>query len=954
MPSRSPPSPDTPPPLSFAQERLWYINAARPGTPLYNLPLAWTLNGPLDTTALTRALNDLMTRHDALRTVFTLADDQPVQTTSPPAPVDVPLIDLSDLPDTVQDASLAARLTKKANTPFDLSTGPLLRASIYRLNPTHHVLSIVVHHIAFDGGSRPIFLAELATLYAAFTASAPSPLPPLPLQYSDYAVWQRTTADEADMARQLAYWKRTYESGVPPLEIYPDHPCPAERTHHGGTQRRTLPADMAASLRSTARAEDVTPFIYLLAVYAATLHRVTNQDELAIALPVADRGHPDADKLIGFFVNTMILRARTTPTATFRELLRDVRGECLDAFGNMTVPFQRVVEAIRPDRTSALTPLFQTIFAFADLRTAPQAIGDLRLNFLPVAHDGALTDLVMEISWQPDAIDCALTYSTDLFNATTATRILRHFETILQHTLRNPEIALKDIPLLTDDDRARLAKWHDTRVDFEREDCVHHRVAQQAARTPHTPAIVGVDAQGTPVEITYDELNRRANRVAHYLHRQGIGPGYAVGVFAERTPHALVSVLGILKSGAAYVPLDPDYPTQRLTIMLQDAGISTVLATTPTSGLPADLPADPVYLDSPDHPAARQPDRNPSIEVGLADQAYILFTSGSTGTPKGVVMPHGPLANLIAWQTGNSIMGAGNRTLHFAPLSFDVSFQELFATWCSGGTLVLVPNDTRLDGHDLVDFINTQRVERLFIPFVGLQMLAEAAPHAPPVSLKEIMTAGEQLQITPQVIDLFAALPDCALYNHYGPTEAHVVTSLKLTGNPHDWPARPSIGRPVDNVQIHILDPYGHATPVGQPGELYIGGAAVARGYLNRPELSAETFVPDTFGEDTHARLYRSGDLARYLPDGTIEFLGRADSQLKVRGFRVEPGEIEAALAAHEGITQSVVTLWGDTPADQRLTAYFVCPDGIPPPHRDRAPQTPAPDAARLHGATVL
>ncbi|NQU41035.1 MAG: amino acid adenylation domain-containing protein [Lentisphaerae bacterium] len=920
-------------PLSYAQERMWYIDQVMPGTPLYNIPLAWELTGPLNEIALAASINTIIRRHDVMRTTFDLVDGAPIQRVAPFEEMDLPVIDLEPVPAAAREAALAAALSNEANKPFDLAEGPLLRAALIRMETGRHVLSFTPHHVIFDGASRRLFLQELAALYEATGAAAATPLPALPLQYADFAVWQRTTLTKADMARQLTYWKQALVPGSGTLALTPDQPRPNERTHHGAAERLHLAASPQILLELCNR-EGTTPFMLLLAAYATTLHLLSEQTSIAIACPVSDREHPDVGSVIGFFVNTMILEAHIEPDGSFRDVLQDVRGTCLDGFSHRSVPFQRVVEAIQPVRTATLTPLFETMFTFEDMRDMPQSMGDVGIRLLPVDHDSALTDLLFETELVGDGLDLTLIYSRDLFTSHTAARILRHFQAVLRQITADPEIGIQEISLLDEGDRAQLAQWNQTQVDYGTPTCVHERFERQAAQTPHALALLAppADAAATASgdqRMDYDELNGRANQLAHHLRARGIGPDTTVGICSGRSFDVMIGVLGILKAGAAYVPLDPEYPQHRLAVMIEDSKVALVLAAGPAASAVEGLHEEIIRLDDAWPIISEQPTTNPGAAVTCNHLAYVLYTSGSTGRPKGVAMPHGPLSNLIEWQVRDSVMGHANRTLHFAPLSFDVSFQELFSTWCSGGTVVLIPDTQRGDGTALLAFMTSHQIERVFLPFVALQLLADAAINRPPpASLREIMTAGEQLQITPAVAALCRSLPDCTLYNQYGPTEAHVVTRLRLDGAPSTWPALPPIGRPIANVRIHILDRHRRELPVGQPGELYIGGAALARGYLNQAELTAAHFVADPFSSDRNDRLYRTGDLARYRSDGHIEFLGRIDNQFKVRGFRVEPGEIEAVLVAHEGVSQSAVALADTQPGDQRLTAYFVPNEG--------------------------
>lgn len=920
------------PPLSHAQERLWFIEQLTPGTPLYNLPLALEIEGPLDQDALRAAINEILARHSALRTTFRMEGGEAVQVIAPPGGVDIGLVDLSDRAEPEREAELNRILADRANRPFDLERGPLLRSTLIRQSGARYLLLNVQHHIIFDGWSWGIFINELAELYRAFAAGRRASLPETPPQYADFAARQRSeTGSEAD-ERHLAHWREALAGELPVLAVPTDLPRPTTRTHHGATERAELPVGLLAGVAQCAGRHHASPFMLLLAAYKALLYRCAGQEDLIVACPMAARTDPEIENAVGFFVNTLPIRTAFGRNWAFADLLKTVQKSCLKAYANQDVPFQRIVEELSPDRSTGLNPLFQTMFSFEDLRELPERIGEAVMRPRSVDHDGAIADLLFEVELHRDRIGISLTYSTDLFVAETARRMLRRYEAILLQILEDPGISLLDLDLLTESERKSISEWNATDRDFPSELCVHELFERQANATPG--AVAAIDATGPTGEelgsITFAELDERAGELASHLRGLGVGPDSLVGVCVGRSIDMLVGVLGILKAGGAYVPLDAGYPTERLEFMVEDAGVQVLLAREATADVLPGFGGTIVRLDD-DRPAAAGDDGTPS-GVTPDNLAYVIFTSGSTGKPKGVAMPHRTLTNLVTWQVRTSSVAEGAKTLQFAPLSFDVSFQELFATWCAGGTLVLIDSDLRLDASGLIKFMRDRSIERIFVPFVTLQYLAEAAAvSGPPCCLKEVITAGEQLQINRHVIDLFSALPECVLWNQYGPTEGHVVTALRLDGDPAQWPALPPIGRPIDNVKIHILDGRMQPCPVGVRGELYIGGAAVVRGYLNRPDLTAERFVTDPFADEPGARLYRTGDLALYRSNGNIEFLGRADSQLKIRGFRVEPGEIESALTADRSVSRAAISVWEPSPGDKRLVAYYVPTDDEAP-----------------------
>ncbi|MDY6954466.1 MAG: amino acid adenylation domain-containing protein, partial [Thermodesulfobacteriota bacterium] len=660
----------------------------------------------------------------------------------------------------------------------------------------------------------------------------------------------------------------------------------------------------------------------LLAAFNVLLHRYTGQEDIAVGSPIANRNRIELEGLIGFFLNTLVLRTDLSDDPTFWELLGRVREMALEAYAHQDVPFERLVEELQPERDLSRTPLFQVMFVLRNFRRHALAFSGLTVTPMAVHTDTSKFDLILFVAEGPEGLRGTVEYNTDLFHGTTVTRMLQHYQSLLEAIIADPDQQVGALPLLTTPESYQLlVEWTDTRSDYPKDRCVHHLFASQAEKRPGAVALVCDDQ-----EITYGELNGRANRLAHYLQKLGVGPDVLVGICVQRSLDMVVGLLAVLKAGGAYVPLDPSYPKERLAHMLDDAHVTALLTQT---GLLKGLPihgAKTVCLDADWDVVAREREANP-INSSLTERlAYVLYTSGSTGAPKGVAMTHRSLCNLLWWQLQNAAPGEGTRTLQFAPLSFDVSFQEIFSTLCSGGTLVLISEETRRDPMELLGYLRDQSIERLFLPCVALQQLAEVAEgqERVPAGLREVITAGEPLQITRQITSFFSNLQDCRLHNQYGPTESHVVTAFTLKGPHTGWPLLPPIGRPIANTDIYLLDRHMNPVPVGVPGELYVGGEALARGYLKRPALTAERFIPNPFSHEAGARLYRTGDLARYLPDGSIAFLGRMDNQVKIRGFRVEPGEIEAVLREHPGLRDAIVVAREDAPIDRYLAAYVV------------------------------
>ena len=912
--------------LSYAQRRLWFLDQLEPCNAAYNMSAAVRMAGPLDVGALEGALSEVVRRHEVLRTTFRMEGDAPVQVVGPPSPFNVPLTDLVALTYEEREAEVARRTKEEAELPFDLAGGPLLRASLLRLDTERHVLLFTMHHIVADAWSVEVLVRELSALYNVGVTGRPAALPELPVQYADYALWQRAWLTGEVLERQLAYWRERLGAAPAALALPTDKPRPAVQSYRGARETFRLSPRTLHELKRVSRQHGVTLFMTLLAGLKTLLSRHTHQSDLVVGTPVAGRGRAEAEPLVGFFANTLALRTDLSGDPTFAELLARVRETALGAYAHQDVPFEMLVEELRLERDLSRQPLFQVMLVLQHARDAALRLDGLESDLVRTASETSKFDLLLSLEESEQGLSGELEYSTDLFEAETVRRLTGHFETLLEAAAESPGLRVSELPLLGEAERAALLAWSrgSGRTGAPAE-CLHRVFAARAAAMPDAPAVVYGDER-----VSYGELNGRADRLAHSLRRRGVGPESRVGLCAERSVEMLVGLLGVLKAGAAYVPLDPEYPSERLALMLEDARVTVVLTQRRIEQRLPPRAGTILHLDGVE-PEGASGQFEPESGVTTDNTAYVLYTSGSTGVPKGVALGHGALANLIHWQHGEAPLPAGARTLQFASLNFDVSFQEIFSTLCEGGTLVLISEEERRDPVRLLRVIERERVGRLYLPFVALRQLAETAESlgATPRDLRQVITAGEQLQVTPAVAQFFSRLEDCTLYNHYGPSETHVVTAYELRGKPSAWPPLPPIGRPIANTRAYVLDRRLRPVPVGVSGELYLGGVALARGYHGRASLTAERFVPDPFSVEGGGRLYRTGDVARYLGDGNIEFLGRADSQVKVRGFRVELGEVEAALGECAGVRQAVVLAkeWGGA-GDQRLVAY-VMPDQV-------------------------
>jgi len=911
-------------PLSYAQERLWFLNQLEPQGAVYNESKAFRLSGRLNAESLQRGLNQMVVRHNVLRTRFLSVDGIPIQVIHEQGGVELPCIDISGLSDSEKEAELRQILNKFLQRSFDLEKDWPIRAALIRLAEEEHVLFLVTHHIASDGWSSDILFRELSALYEACSQGRASPLEALPIQYADYAVWQRDRLQGKVYEEQLGYWKKRLE-GISPLELPTDFPRSAVQGQAGRTAMFTIPPELTHELRNFSRRERVTLFMTLLAAFQILLYRYTGQTDIVVGTPTAGRNQLEFEQLIGFFINMLVLRSDLSGNPMFKELLGQVKETALGAYSHQDMPFEKLVEELQPERSLSHNPLFQVMFQLRNYPKRQLGLGDLTIEEYEFESEIAKFDLSVGLREEKGGLCGTIEYKTELFELATIERMVLHYRNLLEGIVAHTDQRISELPLLTEVERRQLLiEGNDTIREYPKDKCIQQLFEQQVEERPDAIAVVFEDEQ-----LTYRELNRRSNQLAQYLRKHGVGPEVLVGICLERSIDMVVGVLAILKAGGAYVPLDPSLPEERLSFMVEDSGAKVLLCQAVFEELFSSFRDACIVLDFEKNEIERQPVDAPILEQSAESLAYIIYTSGSTGTPKGVAMQCGALTNLISWQIGASSGAEGSKTLQFAPLSFDVSFQEMFSTWCTGGTLVMISNEQRRDPAGLFELVSDGRIERLFIPVTMLKQLAEFGDFEKRrgENLREIITAGEALQISNEITNFFAYLKNCQLINQYGPTESHVVTTFVLTDSPEEWPTYPSIGRPISNTQVYLLDTYLSPVPIGVPGELYIGGEGLSRGYLNRPDLTAEKFIPNPFSRKPGARMYRTGDMARYMPDGNIKFLGRKDDQVKVRGYRIELGEIEAVLGQHPVVREAVVVAREDSPGDLRLTAYVV---GIP------------------------
>ncbi|MGA4094555.1 amino acid adenylation domain-containing protein, partial [Ralstonia nicotianae] len=877
-------------PLSFAQQRLWFLAQMEGGSEAYHIPVGLRLKGELDEDALRRALDRIAARHEALRTRFEVQEGQAVQrVASADVGFALDCVDLQGQAD--REQALATLSEREANTPFELEQGPLIRGRLVKLGEQEHVLLITMHHIVSDGWSQGVLARELGSLYEAYRAGNADPLPALPIQYADYAVWQRRWLEGGELQRQGTYWEQALAGAPTLLSLPTDRARPAQQDYAGGSVEVVFDATLSVGLKRLSQRHGTTLFMTVLAGWSVLLSRLSGQDEVVVGSPVANRTRSEVEGLIGFFVNTLALRVEVGGV-TVSELLGRVKSRVLEAQAHQDLPFEQVVERVRPVRSLSHSPVFQAALSWLNT----EAVGlSLELEGLTIegvdsGQAAAKFDLTLELRETSEGLAGSLDYATALFDRETIERYLGYLQRVLAAMVENDSQEVSRIALLDEDERVRLLEsLNETAAPYPQASTIHGLFEAQVRRTPEAIAVVHEGQQ-----VSYAELNARANRVAHALRRLGVGPDARVGLCAERSVELVIGLLGILKAGGGYVPLDPSYPQDRLAYMLEDSAPVAVLAQSNTREQLGALSVPVLDLDGP----LEEAEHDPQV-TGLEPHhlAYVIYTSGSTGRPKGVVVEHRNTVNFLAWAARAFPPASLARTLFSTSLNFDLSVFECFAPLTTGGRIDIVVNVLALgDGTHDVRLINT-------VPSV-LSALLESSGLDPAVEVVNV--AGEALK-RELVERLFAQTQARRLYNLYGPSETTTYSSWVCMDRQTGFQAH--IGRPIANTQIYVLDAYRQPVPLGVTGEIYIGGAGVARGYLNRPELTAERFVVNPFHGEGRERMYRTGDLGRWLPDGSLEYQGRADAQVKLRGFRIELGEIEARLSQCAGVSEAVVTM---------------------------------------------
>jgi amino acid adenylation domain-containing protein len=898
-------------PLSFAQLRLWFLDQFSPGSCAYNVPRVFRLQGPLDTAALQHALDCLVARHEILRTVFKVMGAEPVQVVQPPAAVPLRVRDLSERPEADKRSQAQAEVMDEVRRPFNLASDLMLRARLIRLATDEHILVVMSHHIASDGWSKSVMFRELAGFYNAAVTKTPVTLAELPIQYSDFASWQKTWVQGARLRRQSEYWKHQLDGAPALLELPSDYARPAVQGFEGATECRLFPEPLLRELRTLTQREGVTIFMTLLASFQVILARYSGQDDIVVGTPIAGRVREEVEPLIGDFVNMLAVRTDLSGDPNFRELLSRVKKTALDAYDHQDLPFEKLVEDLEHGRDLSRAPIFQTIFILETSPPPPPPMQGLQVEILDFDTPTAKNDLILILAEDSGGLKVKLEYRTDLFTKRTIGRLLTRYQTLLEAIVADPQQLITKLAMCAPQEREQLAAWNQTGREAPNR-CLHQLFEDQVARTPDAVAL-----QFQERTLTYRDLNARANQLAHQLLSLGVKPDSRVGICVHRSLEMLVGLLGIMKAGGAYVPIDPAYPRDRVEFMLQDGG-AEILVSESSLLQTISAHAQVVCFDRDAVQLSRQNGDNPQTEVNPANRSYVIYTSGSTGRPKGVQLEHRNVANFIGHVQRRFELGGSDVYLGVASMSFDASVLDFYLPLSVGARLVVVDADATRDARSLAEVMARCGV---------------TAMHATPSTWRSLVDAGWRGNAGFKVLSGGEALtwdlaqellPRCsALWNLYGPTETAVYSAI------HGVAAEDGtvlVGRPIDNTQIYILDRLQQPTPIGIPGEICIAGAGVARGYLNRPELTAERFVADPF--QSGGRMYRTGDLGRFRDDGVIQCLGRLDHQVKLRGFRIELGEIESLLAQFPGLRQAVVDVRAASSGDKRLIGYLLRENG--------------------------
>ena len=920
-------------PLSFAQERVWFIDQLMPGNIAYNAYITIRFKGKLNVEALKSTLTEIVRRHEILRTSFSTAAQRPVQQIHSPEPVSLPVLDLSDLPANDREAEAEQLILEHCRKSFDVTQLPLVRWTLLRLGERDHILLQVEHHFLHDGWSLALLLREIKALYEGFSTGKPARLAAPPIQFADFALWQHQWMQGEAACKQLAYWEKKLAGSPPLLELPTDRPRPTKQDFRGREFKQVLPPYLSEGLRSLSRQEGGTLFMTLLAAFNTLLHRYSGQEDILLGSGVANRRLRETEEMLGMVLNSVVFRTDLSGNPSFLELLGRIRDVTLEAYAHQDLPFEKIVDALKPERSLSHNPLYQIMFNFHDSAMPSMEFPDLS-GFIEYPHNGSAKfdlNVIVEpraevrlgkaLKESGETIMVHWEYSTALFDETTIRRMMGHFQTLLEGIVTDPQQPVSTLPLLTVAQRDQLVvQYNQTASEYPRHTTIHELFEQLSEKSPDA---VAVSCGGSM--LTYRQLNSRANQLAHYLVKMGVGPEVKVGVSMNRSINTVVGMLGILKAGGAYVPLDPDYPKQRLTFMIEDSSAPVLLTQTSLKDRFSEYGGELVCLDTDWSKIAVEGTLNPASGATATNLAYVMYTSGSTGRPKGTCIEHKSVVRLVK-NTNYVNLGPEEVFLQFAPISFDASTFELWASLLNGAKLVIFPPH-KPSVNELGEFIHKHSITTLWLTAALFHQMVEEHPESLQ-HVRQLLAGGEALSV-PHVKKMIKTLGNRRLINGYGPTENTTFTACHVMTAESRIDRSVSIGKPISNTQVYILDQQLRPVPIGVYGELYIGGDGLAREYLNQPELTTERFIPNPFSEEPGARIYKTGDRVRFLEDGSIEFQGRFDQQVKIRGFRIELGEIEAALAEHPAVREVAVLCREDEPGDKRLVAYIVAAENL-------------------------
>jgi amino acid adenylation domain-containing protein len=902
---------------SIDQERLWFIDQLQPGNSAYNIFSASRLRGPLDVDIMRRVVNELVVRHESLRTTFAVVDGQPMQVIAPELKIPLIPVDLASLPEDEREAEALRLTTEDFAAPFDLEKGPLVRIGLIRLADDDYVMHVNMHHTVTDRWSGAIFERETGLLYQALASGQASPLPPLPIQYADYAAWQRERMGGEIYQKQVAYWKRQLAGAPYVLEVPPDYTRPPFQTFKGARVFATYPKSLLDALKETCKREGVTMFMLALAAFKTLLYRYTGQEDVLVGATFANRNRPELDNLVGYLLNLLVFRTNLSGNPTFRELLMRERESAVGAFAHQELPFGKLVQELRPPQDASRNPIVQASLIYLDFPelTAIEVLG-MTAKHLTIDNRASRFDITLAMTETPSGFEIDIEYPTDLYRRPRMERMTKHLEILLEAIVADAGQRLSDLPILsTRESEQLLFEWNDTATEYPRELCIHELFEAQVERTPDAFALVFDKS-----EVTYRELNRRSNQLAHYLRATGVNNETRVGICLERSIEMVVGLLAVLKTGAAYVPLDMHVPPRRLAFIVEDASVAALLTQERLRDKLPENGARVICLDAEREVIEQQSGENLSGKLTSESPAYVIYTSGSTGQPKGVQVPHRAVVNFLHAMRAKTNLTKADTLLAVTTLSFDIAGLEIYLPLTVGARVVVAGGETASDGTQLSKMLEDTRATAMQATPATWRMLLEAGWRGDSKRLKAL-SGGEAMskELAAQLLE-----KGREVWNLYGPTETTIYSGAhRLQHGEEHVP----LGQPLANTRFYVLDVDMNPVPVGIYGELYIGGEGLAHGYVNRPELTAAQFIPDPFGDSPGARLYRTGDLVRYHDDGSIEFAGRLDHQVKVRGFRIELADIETALNQHEAVRETVVTVHRGATEDKRLVAYIVADD---------------------------